>query len=239
MIETRSGQNERDQSRFAGLVLGLLLLALCVQVSAKDSTTPDVARKSSSVRAGSTLSTQPSSKQALSHQALAIQSLALDLVRYGDRQKDALALIQAARMQQGLGTQVKEGSPRSEAMLLQRARSYAPSRADLILLMDDVAASASRGAQAGPVLEHFLVPVNELQRLVVRFTGGVKATFALNSDEPQKLDVEVLDSAGKAVCLRTGTTNRECSWTPTTTSDYQIRIRNVGSTTSEYSVFHN
>jgi hypothetical protein len=200
-----------ERHGFAILPSGLVLLALCAPADARDRSNTDMAR----------------------------QSLALDLVRYGDRKKDALALIQAARMQQELGTQVKDGSPLSVALLLQRARSYAPARADLALLIDDAAASGSRGAQAGPVLEHFLAPVNELQRLVVRFTGGVKATFALNSDEPQKLDVEVLDSAGKAVCVRSGATSRECSWTPMATSDYQIRIRNVGSTTSEYSVFHN
>jgi hypothetical protein len=200
-----------EQRGFAILLSGLLLLAPCAQADAKDRSNNDMAR----------------------------QSLALDLVRYGDRTKDALALIQAARIQQDLGTRVKDGSPLSIASLLQRARSYAPGRTDLALFIDDVAASGSRGAQAGPVLEHFLAPVNELQRLVVRFTGGVKATFALNSDEPQKLEVEVLDSAGKAVCVRSGATSRECSWTPTATSDYQIRIRNVGSTTSEYSVFHN
>lgn len=166
-------------------------------------------------------------------------SLALDLVRYGDRTKDPLALIQAARMQQMLGIRAKEGSALSQAMLLQRARDYAQGRADLALLIDDVAASGSRGALAGPILEHFLAPVNELQKLVVRFTGGVRATFALNADDPRKLEVEVLDAMGKPVCVRSGEAIRECSWTPSSTSDYQIRIRNVGPTVREYSVFHN
>jgi hypothetical protein len=171
--------------------------------------------------------------------ALAEQSLALDLVRYGDRRKDALALIQAARMQQALGTQVKEGSPLSKPVLLRRAREYAQARPDLMTLIDDVAASGERGAQSGPILEHFLAPVNEFQKLIVRFTGGVKAIFSLNAEEPQKLEIEVLDAQGKPVCVRSGAASRECTWTPSATADYLIRIRNVGSTTSEFSVFHN
>lgn len=167
------------------------------------------------------------------------QSLALDLLRYGDRNKDPLALIQAARMHQVLGTRIKEGSTLSQAMLLARARAYAQGRQDLAMLIDDVAAAGSRGAQAGPILEHFLAPVNELQKLVVRFTGGVRATFVLNADEPHKLEVEVLDAQGRPVCFRSGETTRECTWTPSTTSDYQIRIRNVGPTIREYSIFHN
>jgi hypothetical protein len=166
-------------------------------------------------------------------------SLALDLVRYGDRKRDPLALIQAAKMQQGLGVRVKEGNALSQAGLLQRARDYSQGRADLALLIDDAAASGSRGAQVGPILEHFLAPVNELQKLVVRFTGGVRAIFALNADDPQKLEVEVLDASGKPICMRSGEAIRECSWTPSSTSDYQIRIRNVGPTVREYSVFHN
>jgi hypothetical protein len=167
------------------------------------------------------------------------QSLALDLIRYGDRNQDPLALIQAARMHQALGSRIKEGSSLSQALLLERARVYSKGRQDLALLIDDVAAAGSRGAQAGPILEHFLAPVNELQKLVVRFTGGVRATFALNADEPQRLEVEVLDAQGKPVCFRSGEATRECSWTPSTTSDYQIRIRNVGPTIREYSIFHN
>jgi hypothetical protein len=144
-----------ERHGFAILPSGLVLLALCAPADARDRSNTDMAR----------------------------QSLALDLVRYGDRKKDALALIQAARMQQELGTQVKDGSPLSVALLLQRARSYAPARADLALLIDDAAASGSRGAQAGPVLEHFLAPVNELQRLVVRFTNLKSLTW--RSSTPQ------------------------------------------------------
>jgi hypothetical protein len=213
------------RSWFAALAAGLLLSSVSALVYAKGEPTQSVGRAS---KAGVLLLPDASD-----------QSIALDLVRYGDRKKDAMALIQAARMQQALGTQVKEGSPLSQAMLLQRARSYSNGRADLALLIDDVAASSLRGSQTGPILEHFLAPVNELQKLIVRFTGGVRATFSLNAEEPQKIEIEVLDAQGKPVCVRSGAATRECSWTPSATGDYQIRIRNVGSTASEYSVFHN
>jgi hypothetical protein len=213
---------------FAALALGLVLQALCIEVQAKTENLKSSASKNGSSPNGNALKN-----------TMAEQSLALDLVRYGDRTKDPLALIQAARMQQTLGTRVKETSVLSQAMLLQRARAYSHGRQDLAMLIDDVSASGSRGSLAGPILEHFLAPVNELQKLVVRFTGGVRATFALKADEPQKLEVEVLDASGKPVCVRSGEATRECSWTPSATGDYQIRIRNIGTTVREYSVFHN
>jgi hypothetical protein len=212
--------------RFVAIFSGLLLFAIAPQAIAKSESRVKGEPQARAVSAPELAS-------------FAAQTLALDLVRYGDRKKDPLALIQAVRMQQVLGTQIKVGSPLSNALLLQRARSYSQGRADLALLIDDAAASGSRGAQIGPILEHFLAPVNELQKLIVRFTGGVRATISLNAEEPQTLEIEVLDSVGKPVCIRSGAASRECSWTPSATSDYQIRIRNVGSSTSEFSVFHN
>ena len=74
-------------------------------------------------------------------------ALANKLIALGDARKDPLLLIAAARIQKGLDDQAI-AAPAADAAtraVLDRARSYANNRKDLIGLVEDVAAQKSKG----------------------------------------------------------------------------------------------
>jgi hypothetical protein len=178
------------------------------------------------------------------------QELAARLALWGDREHDAFALITAAQISLRSGArpsaavaraQFSSPGVRSDAVpaLLARARSYAANRPDLIALITDLE-SGSRGAQQGPFRERVLAPVGAIQSLVVTFVQGVQATFGIAGEPDADLELEIVDERGQAVCTdRSRGDRKHCSWTPKTTGEYRVRVRNHGDRANEFAFFHN
>lgn len=188
--------------------------------------------------------------------AVAQAALAEQLIEYGDRNKDALALITGAQIKARLGVRdgpaekketkggdAKAGKPTSQrdtsvAAVVTRAKQYAGDRKDLIALADDI--GKSRGAQGGP--RNGATDVNPRARDIfnVSFRGGEPAIVAISGDGDTDLDLHVYDQNGNLICRAEGPTDDEtCRWTPRWTGSFRIEVRNLGTVYNRYRIMHN
>ena len=188
--------------------------------------------------------------------AVAQSALAEQLIEYGDRNKDALALITGAQIKARLGVQegpadkkeTKGGDPKSGkpgaqrdtsvAAVVARAKQYAGDRKDLIALADDI--GKTRGAANGP--RNGVTEVNARARDIFRvtFRGGEPAIVAISGDGDTDLDLHVLDEAGNVICRADGPGDDEvCRWTPRWTGQFRIEVHNLGSVWNRYRIMHN
>ncbi len=187
-----------------------------------------------------------------------VAQLAMQLAQYGDKNKDALALITAAKMQVQIGVQastaVKE-TAKGEAVqadagkkaldptakgLLDRAKQYAGDRKDLIALADDVAAAGSRGLMNGPALHEDVVSSGATDSYALTFRGGELARVALSGDGDTDLDLSIYDENGNAICSSARTGDDEyCEFTPRWTGRFLVRVKNYGGVYNRYELLMN
>jgi hypothetical protein len=186
--------------------------------------------------------------------ALAVESLrtAAELVRYGDANKDPLALITAARMMKQAGVQDSKAErvavkpeakdkpdTRSVEAVLARAKTLANGRQDLIALADDVAKSGARGGVNGPGRAVSVVGRGQTDVYRVTFRGLEPARVLVSGDGDSDLDLYVLDENGNQICKDDDATDdMVCGWTPRYTGQFVIRIVNRGMA-NRYWTIHN
>ena len=202
-------------------------------------------------------------KKTSSPQADAVETaqLADQLATYGDRKKDALALIMAAKLQAEVGVQAgkyeraagkgsdkgdKKGAApsardNSVAGLTARAKQYAGDRKDLIALADDVAKAGSRGASGGPKSGTFTVEAGATDHFRnITFRGGEPAVVAISGDGDTDLDLFVYDENNLLICRADGPTDDEiCRWTPRWTGVFRVEVRNLGRVWNRYRIATN
>jgi hypothetical protein len=182
--------------------------------------------------------------------AMQAQELAARLALWGDRERDALALMTAVQLSLNSGARPSAAAARAQLMspgsrsdsvpaLLARARNYAANRPDLLAIIADLE-TGSRGAQQGPFRERVLAPVGAVQSLVVTFLQGAKATFGIAGEGDTDLELEIVDERGQQVCAdRSRGDRKHCTWTPKATSEYRVKVRNLGQRANEFAFFHN
>ena len=191
-------------------------------------------------------------------EAAAMARLADQLARYGDKNKDALAMIEAAKIFNEVGVRDekrekktegaaagdgKEGASKtrdqSVTALLARAREYAGGRKDLIALADEAAKSTKRGAY-NPVRHIDRVRGRATDVYTVTFRGGEPAFLAISGDGDTDLDLFVYDQNGNLICSSNSSGDDEaCRWYPRWTGPFVIRVRNLGSVYNEYRMWSN
>lgn len=189
--------------------------------------------------------------------AVAQAALAEQLIEYGDRNKDALAMITGAQIKARVGVQegkadVKEtkggdakggAKPTSQrdtsvAAVVARAKQYAGDRKDLIALADDI--GKSRGAVNGPRSGVTDVLANATDVFRITFRGGEPAIVAISGDGDTDLDLIVYDEYGNRICVADGPTDDEmCRWTPRFTGVFRVEVRNLGRVYNRYRIAHN
>ena len=176
------------------------------------------------------------------------------LARYGDANKDPLALIEAARIVKDAGattdskakqTAGKPGDAKNKpdtmsvASLVERAKALAGGRADLIALADDVSKSSSRGGVNGPGYRQTVVRSRAYDDFIVTFRGGEPARVAVRGDGDSDLDLYVYDENGNLICKDDDPSDgMYCAWNPRWTGPFRIRILNRG-VANEYRIAHN
>ncbi len=195
-------------------------------------------------------------------EAVRLAALADQLATYGDRNKDAMALIMAAKLQGEVGTRAGKhertagkGSDKDDkkagaapqardnsvAGLTARAKQYAGDRKDLIALADDVAKAGTRGVVNGPQIGTFTVQaraIDNFRNLV--FRGGEPAVVAISGDRDTDLDLYVYDENNRLICRADGPSDDEiCRWTPQWTGPFRIEVRNLGSVWNRYRLVTN
>lgn len=202
-----------------------------------------------------------SGKQAVSSPSLDALNEALladRLAAVGDRTKDALLLIAAARIKQRIGesdvtrklagkaadaaASDRKGDARrtNVTSLLARARDYAGGRKDLIALADDVAKSGVRGRVGGVSRTEHIIRGGAEYSVTHTFRGGEPAGVAIRGDGDTDLDLFIYDASGKRLCGADGPLDEEiCRWRPADTSEFRIVIKNLGGVSNSYRLWTN
>ena len=187
--------------------------------------------------------------------ATAVSQLALaaDLVAYGDANKDAMALILAAKIQKqnpskdgkqkksskgGGKDDKKSGKADSTDDVLARARALAKGDKGMLAMVEDVAEMASRGRTEGAVSGHrdrVLARSTDTYRL--NFNGGERAEILITGDHDTDLDLYVYDENGNDICKDVDSTDTMyCKWNPRWTGEFRIEIKNLGSISNIYTL---
>lgn len=180
-----------------------------------------------------------------------------ELSKYGYANKDALSLIQAARLSKQLGltqeekektqegeTTAEEGQKSGQvsmdaAKLLADAKAFAGDDGLLLALIDDVSSNV-RGAVGGPKYASSYVNAGATDVYNVNFRAGETAIVTVSGDGDTDLDLYIYDSNDNLIDSDTDYSDDcICVWTPRWTGRFTIKIRNRGSVYNSYVIHTN
>lgn len=180
--------------------------------------------------------------------------VAAELSKYGYANKDALSLIQAARLSKQAGftleerskSEVEEMRPVAEpgkkggqvslepARLLADAKAMAGDDGVLLALIDDVNSNV-RGASGGPKYATSSVDAGSTDVYNVTFRGGELAMVIVVGDGDTDLDLYIYDNNGNLVARDADYSDDcVCTWTPRWTGNFKIKIVNRGRVYNSY-----
>lgn len=178
-------------------------------------------------------------------------TLSMQLARYADKNKDATAMIVAARMAQEAGIRdtkldkkgaegTKVGVDYSPKAMLERAKQYGNGRADIVAMADDVAQAGARGRMEGPFRGNTVVKGGQTDVIAVTLVGGEQALIAISGDGDSDLDLYVMDENGNQVCRSVSNGDDEyCRFTPKWSGKFNVRIKNNGKVDNKYQLMFN
>ena len=183
--------------------------------------------------------------------------LASQLIDYGNANKDALALVAAARIlkqspartvdpakttEGGEDTpdKTKAADPHTAAAALASARALAKQDPTMLGLIGDVEAMAGRGRAAGPATHQDRVRAKATDEYEIVFSGGEVARLAVIGDGDTDLDLYVYDENGNDICKDDDRTDTMvCEWSPRWTGPFTIKIKNLGRVSNRYTMLIN
>jgi hypothetical protein len=167
-----------------------------------------------------------------------------DLLAFGRKTKDPVALIVAVRVMKAVGSREaerkperrdapeadqKSGQPVSADSVLGEARDLAKGDKIVALLIDETAAMGSVTAEGQPRTHQDTVQPGATDVYAVVFTGGQLAEAGIAGDGDSDLDLLVYDENDHLVCRSAGSSDREyCRWWPRWTGAFRIEIQNLG-----------
>jgi hypothetical protein len=186
--------------------------------------------------------------------ASAVQEVAAAaaLARYGDANKDPLALVTAAKMlkeassKPGRAERVGKAAPASTKTdlysadaVLARAKTLAADRPDLQPLIAAIESTAGRGATNGPGRIHTVVDTRDRDTYRVAFDAYEPARVLVSGDGSSDLDLYVYDENDHLICKDDDDSDdMVCAWTPIRTAKFKIVIVNRG-IANEYTMVTN
>lgn len=180
--------------------------------------------------------------------------VAAELSKYGYANKDALSLIQAARLSKQSGftleerkkAEIEEMRPAPEGgkkggqvsldptKLLADAKAMAGDDGVLLALIDDVNSNV-RGASGGPRYASSSVNAGGTDVYNITFRGGELAMVIVVGDGDTDLDLYVYDNNGNLIDSDTDYSDDcVCTWTPRWTGNFKIKIVNRGRVYNSY-----
>ena len=180
--------------------------------------------------------------------------IAAELSKYGYANRDALSLIQAARLSKQSGFTLEDRNkaggdemrpaPEEEkkggqvsldpAKLLADAKAMAGDDGVLLALIDDVNSNV-RGAVGGPKYARSSVNAGGSDVYDISFRGGEFAMVTVIGDGDTDLDLYVYDENGNLIDSDTDySDNCICTWTPRWTGNFRIKIVNRGRVYNRY-----
>lgn len=192
------------------------------------------------------------------------QLLALQLANLGYAEKDPILLMAAAKIIKQQPLQViqlnKQSAPNKGAKntskngkknlqaytadnLLNSAEQFSGGKAELVLLIQDIRTTASRGLTDGAKMHKDEVLANGFDYYKLTFEADAIAKVGVVSDDSQQdLDLYVVDALemDKVVCQDTSATSGSlCEWTPNKEQDYIIKIKNRSASINAYTMILN
>lgn len=180
--------------------------------------------------------------------------VAAELSKYGYANKDALSLIQAARLSKQSGftleekkkAEIEEMRPAPEGgkkggqvsldptKLLADAKTMAGDDGVLLALINDVNSNV-RGASGGPQYNVSSVNAGGTDVYDIKFNGGELAAVIVIGDGDTDLDLYIYDIYGNLVTKDTDFSDDcVCTWIPRRTATYRIKIVNRGLVYNNY-----
>jgi len=174
--------------------------------------------------------------------AIENMAMAQQLAGIGVETGDPILLIAAARLASQVAATESDITPRepqdiaadSPGMhtaeeMLAAARALSEGREDLIGLIDDAAAEGSRGSVYGSGFYDGYINGGINLYYDEAFYGGEQAVVTLEGHNPSDIDLWIYDEYGNLICSSTGYSSYEsCTWTPSWTGDFTIRVENEG-----------
>ena len=95
--------------------------------------------------------------------------------------------------------------------------------------------TAEAGAVGGPKQSHDRVNARSTDKYVVKFRGGSRARVTVNGDGDTDLDLYIYDETGNLIVSDTDDTDYcVCTWTPSWTGNFTIKIVNRGGVYNRY-----
>jgi hypothetical protein len=231
-----------ELSAAAGLALALAFAPAVLAGSAPDGTPAPPAQKGVNIGSGP--------KAPATDQPVEQLQMSSDLLAFGRKTKDPLALIVAARVMKALGgtdadrkpegraaTQAaqKSGQPVSADSVLAEARDLAKGDKIVTLLVDETAGMAPVTSEGQPRTHQDTVQPAGTDVYTVVFTGGQLAEAGVAGDGDSDLDLLVYDDNDHLVCRSAGSSDREyCRWWPRWTGTFRIEVQNLGTAANLY-----
>ncbi len=179
--------------------------------------------------------------------------LASELVVWGRRNQDPVALVTAADVLSQVGTQEADwlisssggepsektpAKPMTLASVIAEGRMLAADDEDLQALLSEIEARRPRGPVGGPKQAASRIEAGALQRFTVDFVGGEPASVYLVGDGDSDLDLLILDETDTEICTGTRNADRElCRWMPRWTGSFTIYVKNQGGYYNDYQIF--
>jgi hypothetical protein len=234
-------------SGIVGIVLGASVCSTALAGSVPDGTPAPPAQRGVNIGSGP--------KAPATDEPIERLQMSADLLVFGRKTKDPLALIVAARVMKALGgTEIdlkpetrttaadaqKPGQPVSPEAILAEARDLGRGDKITMLLVDETAATVAGGAGGERKTHQDTVQPGGTDVYRVVFTGGQLAEVGVAGDGDSDLDLYVYDNNDNLVCRSASSSDREyCHWWPRWTGPFRIEVQNLGMAANSYRVMTN
>jgi hypothetical protein len=185
---------------------------------------------------------QPAQSQPLS--AVKTAELSGALYQAGLAADDPVLILAAAKLRKAMVPRAETAgteAPLGWQEMLARAAALADGDADLLAVIDDVAAESGKGVAAGPVYSIGNLNAGDSDSYpAVAFIGGDYAEVYVEAKVTTDLNIAVYDSKGRLVCSDTDASPiAYCGWRPGSTDSFTMTVQNDGPLGATYALMTN
>jgi hypothetical protein len=231
-------------------LLALLVIFTFAEVGFTEEKAPESTPKKGQNKAAGTKKTSPSV------QAIEMLAVADQVIAFGDKEKDPLALIVGAKMKKmqgtpeelkakketkgtGSGDQADDkkagGVDTNVEAVLARARELAGGNQGLLAMIKEVEGLQTKGQVRGPTTHYDAVLAGRTDVYRIVFEGDETAAVYVKGDYDTDLDLFVYDENHNYICSDEDYTDETlCVWEPDWTGPFRIEIKNLGRVRNRY-----
>jgi hypothetical protein len=179
--------------------------------------------------------------------------LAQELFALGLARQDALTVLQAARLAQGVTLTATERLPETTGDAAPAATATAPAAADMLQaaealvgeddlllgLLEDAQASGGQDMPASATRSPGTLAPKARDDWKIAFFGQSYAEVAVAGDGKAPLSLSVLDAGGNSVCIAPVGPFALCGFVPAENGYFTVQVMNSGTETTGYDLLTN